>query len=337
MKELKSEFSNSVERCDSTVSLERTIYGSGSTWYSEAPAGSPLEYGTRYCFCATSEIEPANPNTDGIFEGACIFFETEVRSYKIGGEISGLAGEMVLQNNSADDLTITEDGKFQFSTEVKDGEDYAVTVKTSPAGQTCTVNDGTGTVSGGNVDSISVVCAWDAFFVGGMVTGLSTEKTVVLQNNSADDLTVTKNGTFQFVTKVANGAGYAVTVKTQPIGQTCEVSSGTRTIDGADVEDVVVTCSANVYSIGGTVSGLSEAETIILRNNNDAESQQTLGNVSYAFSVGHGSNYAITVYDKPARVTCTVENSSGTATADVTDLEWAWHLRQHYPAKQWRR
>ena len=94
--------------------------------------------------------------------------------------------------------------------------------------------------------------------VGGAVSGL-TGGTLVLRNNGGDDLTVTANGSFTFVTPVADGSVYDVTVFTQPAGHTCSVSNGSGVIPGADETSVAVTCSATLqytlkvsnYSIGG--------------------------------------------------------------------------------------
>ena len=78
--------------------------------------------------------------------------------------------------------------------------------------------------------------------VGGAVSGLSG--TVVLQDNGGDDLSVSANGSFTFATPVASGSGYAVTVKTNPSGQSCTVSNGSGTVGSANVTDVAVSCSA---------------------------------------------------------------------------------------------
>ena len=79
------------------------------------------------------------------------------------------------------------------------------------------------------------------YTVGGTVSGLSG--TVGLLNNGGDNLSVSSNSGFTFATSLANGASYAVTVGTQPAGQTCEVGSGTGTISSANVTDVSVTCA----------------------------------------------------------------------------------------------
>lgn len=77
------------------------------------------------------------------------------------------------------------------------------------------------------------------YTIGGTATGLTG--TVVLQNNAGDNLSVTANGTFAFATPVASGRPYAVTVLTQPAGETCTVTSGSGTA-AATVTSVAVTC-----------------------------------------------------------------------------------------------
>lgn len=79
-------------------------------------------------------------------------------TYTIGGTISGLIGTVILQNNSADDLSVTANGTFTFATALADAATYSVAAPTQPTNQTCTVSDGSGTVSGANVTSVTVAC-----------------------------------------------------------------------------------------------------------------------------------------------------------------------------------
>lgn len=69
----------------------------------------------------------------------------------MGGSVTGLAGTIVLQNGLADDLTMTANGPFTFATRHPDGARYAVTVKTSPPGQTCAITGARGTIAGADV------------------------------------------------------------------------------------------------------------------------------------------------------------------------------------------
>jgi hypothetical protein len=95
------------------------------------------------------------------------------------------------------------------------------------------------------------------YSIGGTVSGLSGTG-LVLQNNGGDNLTVNSNGAFTFATKVNSSGAYAVTVATQPSGQTCTVAAGNGTAT-ANVTNVGVTCTstASTITVGGTVSGLT--------------------------------------------------------------------------------
>jgi len=82
----------------------------------------------------------------------------------------------------------------------------------------------------------------------------------VLQDNGGNDLSVTASGAFTFGTALAAGAAYNVTVKTNPLGQTCTVASGTGTVGSANVTNVAVTCATTGGGGGGT-SGLQVTYT----------------------------------------------------------------------------
>jgi len=91
------------------------------------------------------------------------------KSYSVGGTVSGLTGTVVLQNNGADDLTITADGSFTFATKVADGGAYSVAVLTQPVGQTCMESSNTGTIAGANVTNVSVACTTAQYATNGTV------------------------------------------------------------------------------------------------------------------------------------------------------------------------
>lgn len=80
------------------------------------------------------------------------------------------------------------------------------------------------------------------YTVGGTVAGLVAGESVTLQNNESDALTIDQNASFTFTTAVKQGAGYAVTVETQPPGQSCAVANATGSAM-ANVTDISVTCT----------------------------------------------------------------------------------------------
>ena len=82
-----------------------------------------------------------------------------------------------------------------------------------------------------------------AYSVGGTVSGLTGS--VTLQNNGGDDIIKTTNDGFTF-TAQAEGSDYAVTVSSQPTGQTCTVTNGSGTNITANITSVAVDCVDDV-------------------------------------------------------------------------------------------
>jgi len=244
-----------------------------------------------------------------------------VPTFSVGGTVSGLTGTVTLQNNGADDLAVAANGIFTFAIDIADGGDYDVTVSGQPAGQSCSVTNGGGTIAGADVTNISVTCVVPTFSVGGTVSGLTG--TVTLQNNGADDLAVAGNGSFTFATAIVNGGAYDVTVSGQPAGQTCSVGNGNGTIAGANVTNVTVTCVDDpvaTYSVGGTASGLTGTVTL---QNNAADDLEVAGNGSFTFltEIDDGSTYSVTVGAQPAGQICSVSSGGGTINgANVTNV-----------------
>jgi hypothetical protein len=122
---------------------------------------------------------------------------------------------------------------------------YAVTVGTQPIGQTCIVANGSGSGVTANITNVTVTCSTNTFTIGGTISGLTAGQQVTLLNNGTDPLTRTSsggNGAFNFATPVAYNGSYAVTVGTQPTGQTCIVTNDSGAGVTANITDVTVTC-----------------------------------------------------------------------------------------------
>ena len=163
-----------------------------------------------------------------------------ISKYSITGTVSGLASTGLVLQNGDESLAITSNGNFRFPTGAANGASYSVTVKTQPSGQVCSVLNGMGKISGAAA-TVSVMCSTNSYAVGGLVTGLSG--TLLLRNNSSEDLVVTTNGSFVFGLTVADGSPYSVSIKNQPTGQSCMVANNSGTVSGATVTTVLVNCS----------------------------------------------------------------------------------------------
>src|SRR5260370_1518118 len=87
--------------------------------------------------------------------------------YSVGGTVTGLRGQgLVLEDNSGNDLSVSSNGSFIFSKRLRNAITYSVTVKTQPSNpaQTCTVQNGSGTIDKANVTNIIVSCAQTGHF-----------------------------------------------------------------------------------------------------------------------------------------------------------------------------
>lgn len=81
-------------------------------------------------------------------------------TYTVGGNITGLTGSVTIQNNSSNDIIETTNAEFTFPAQAE-GTDYVVTVSSQPAGQTCTVGNGSGTNITVDITNVTVTCADD--------------------------------------------------------------------------------------------------------------------------------------------------------------------------------
>jgi hypothetical protein len=104
---------------------------------------------------------------------------------------------------------------------------------------------------------VPTLAAPTTYKVGGNVSGLSSTGLVLSLNNGAQTQAVSANGAFNFATGLSNGASYAVTVGTQPSGQSCTVSNGSGTIASANVTNVGVSCTNTTtnFTVTPSVSG----------------------------------------------------------------------------------
>ena len=113
---------------------------------------------------------PNNKGKTGAFNVTTVDVFCITNAYELGGTISGLgdATGLVLVNGAerqdiragATSFTMTHlnaDGSY-FSGKVADGSPYGVTILTQPAGRSCTVLNGVGTMGAAPVNNVQVNC-----------------------------------------------------------------------------------------------------------------------------------------------------------------------------------
>lgn len=242
--------------------------------------------------------------------------------YTVGGSVSGLNGSVVLQNNGGNDLTLDSNGSFTFTNPITPNSSYVVTVKTQPTGQTCTVSSGDGMVAEENVTDVAVVCTPNTHTIGGSVSGLNGS--VVLQNNGGDNLTVSSNGPFTFTTALNYGSSYAVTVLTQPMGQTCSVSNGTGTAN-ANVTNIAISCidnppptPTNVQATAGVRSITVTFTTVTPSSKSTSLLNSSITFTANCISTNGGVSGTATGTSSPLIVTGVTPGKSYTCTVSAT-------------------
>lgn len=220
-------------------------------------------------------------------------------THTVNAAISGLTtgGSVTLINNGTDTLTETANGTYPFTNAVAEGAAYNVTVSQQPAGQTCTVTNGSGTMGTSDVTA-TVTCATNpTHTVGGTLSGLATNGIVQVSLNGAPSDSLSANGIFTLSGSVAEGASYAVTVTAQPSGQICGISNGSGTMGTTNVTNVDVTCQtasySTVYSFGDNSSASEAADPQIGGLVADA-SGNLYGTTPYGGSGGTGAIFKLT-------------------------------------------
>lgn len=172
--------------------------------------------------------------------------------------------------------------------------------------------------------------------IGGSVSGLASGNSVGLTNTSNGDAltyTFTSSSTsFTFSKSVDSNSVYNVTVTTQPINQTCSVTSGSGTVNnsGDNVTNVQVICTAGTGTavpLSASVVGLTSGAVLVLSDvaagsltvtgTTTTASGGTLSQ-NFPTSLVPGSVYNTSVKTQPTGQTCTVLSNSGSGTVPTT-------------------
>lgn len=152
------------------------------------------------------------------------------------------------------------------------------------------------------------------------ISGLSSSGLVLMVNAQAVSV-ASGTSSQSLATSLAEGSSYSVTIQSQPTGQTCSVTGGAGTIGSANVTNVVVSCSDQTYSVGGSISGLISSG-LVLANGNDSLSVNA-GAQSFTLptAVAYKGAYSVTMQAQPMGLTCSVSNGAGTmGSAPVTGV-----------------
>ncbi|HRG47685.1 MAG TPA: hypothetical protein PLX69_08900 [Leptospiraceae bacterium] len=74
-----------------------------------------------------------------------------------------------------------------------------------------------------------------------------------------------------------------------------------------------------LFTVGGTISGLS-ISGLVLKNNGSDNLFLTSGSTAFTFTTSISGSYSVTIQSQPPGLFCKITNGSGTATANVTSV-----------------
>jgi hypothetical protein len=233
-------------------------------------------------------------------------------TFNVGGTISGLTTSGLVLGNGSDTLSVPAGAtSFTMPTPVAYGSDYTITVVAQPAGLTCDVANGTGTVGTNAVTNVAVTCTDQPLTVGGSINGLARATGLVLANGTSTYAVPADATSFTLDTPQSSGGTYAVRVQSQPVGMTCSVSNGLGSIPTHSITDVSITCSDRAYSLGGTVAGLNSPGLVLSDGNSTYSVPANATDFAMPAAVAYGSRYAVSVQTQPAGLTCTISGGTG--------------------------
>jgi hypothetical protein len=137
---------------------------------------------------------------------------------------------------------------------------------------------GSGGVGGGGTNVTPVT-----YTIGGTISGLSAGG-LVLANGSQTASPAANAASFTFPTAESSGASYAISVSSQPSGQTCTVVNGSGTVATANVS-VQVSCATN--NMGGTAatgSAIAGASVTLVDSNGTQVTTKTDSTGTFSLS-----------------------------------------------------
>ncbi|MGK5007251.1 hypothetical protein [Janthinobacterium sp. LB2P70] len=164
-----------------------------------------------------------------------------------------------------------------------------------------------------------------SYDVSGTISNLNTNGLILV--NGGDSVSpAAGTTTFTFGKRIDYGTDYNITVKQNPAHMNCTISGGTGSAGHYVSIQASVSCSQNMYTVGGTVSGLT-ADGLVLINGN-AQTTVAKGSTTFTLAapVADGDKYGISVFTQPTGLVCAVAPGTGVGTmgeANVTTVQIA--------------
>ncbi|MCC6808163.1 MAG: hypothetical protein IT381_12125 [Deltaproteobacteria bacterium] len=245
-----------------------------------------------------------------------------VPSHSVTGELFGANGQVVLTNNGADVLTLTQNGEFTFAQKIPEGDSYKVELTSWPAGQDCGIEKPGGVMGQTDGGGVIVRCKPKQFTIAANVSGLGAGDYVALDAGQGI-LPRNANGPATLPGRFNVGDPYAVKVVATRVGIACTVPMPQGTV-GLTPVVVAVNCGpAAPRTVGGTMSATPTSPAVlalVFRDQREELPVQPGALFTFGSTVYEGENYAVSVHRHPEGYTCSVAPANGTVGGANVDV-----------------
>ncbi|TGN14598.1 LamG-like jellyroll fold domain-containing protein [Leptospira ilyithenensis] len=210
-----------VSGLDSNTSITLTNAGEAITLNSDQNFSFPTKLKTAMNYSVEMTVNSASGLTCSIANNAGTVQTTDITNvsvtcglgpdyYEVGVNVTGLTGTFQVQNNAGNTKSITSSGLNKFTTRIRTGSAYSVSILTQPPGQHCSFEDFTlsvGTIPSANV-TIFINCQTGYLLAGALHSVASSDLGTSLQER----LTFVRTVAGSFPTNVGGpGPAFAYT------------------------------------------------------------------------------------------------------------------------------
>ncbi|SIQ15223.1 hypothetical protein SAMN05880566_10215 [Janthinobacterium sp. TND4EL3] len=164
-----------------------------------------------------------------------------------------------------------------------------------------------------------------SYDVSGTISGLNNEGLILA--NGGESLPIAAGKTsFTFAKRIDYGTEYNITFKQQPAHMTCNIVGGSGSAGHYVNISAAVSCSQNVYTVGGTISGLTVDGLVLINGNTQTTVAKDATAFTMAGPVADGATYNVSVFTQPKDLLCVVQPGTGVGTmgsANITTVQIA--------------
>jgi len=150
--------------------------------------------------------------------------DSREQKFKLGGQIIGLNGVLILSNGDQQ-IELDKNSSFLFEKNMSSGDRFEIKIESRPQNQICELQNATGIINANNVTSVVVICNREAInttlSIKISATGLTGP--VTINSNNGNSFKVLQNGEseFQVTSNALNLSPFSISDK--PSTQNCQI------------------------------------------------------------------------------------------------------------------